>query len=143
MAVRSASAEWQGDLKGGNGTFSGESGEIEGAYSFGSRFAEEGGTNPEELIGAAHASCFSMQFSAMLAAGGTHAGVDPDRGQGPGPQGGRGLRDQEDRPHHDGRVPGIDDAAFQETAQAAKESCPVSMALAAVPEINLTATLES
>ena len=70
MAVRSASAEWQGDLKGGNGTFSGESGEIEGAYSFGSRFAEEGGTNPEELIGAAHASCFSMQFSAMLAAGG-------------------------------------------------------------------------
>ena len=143
MAVRSASAEWQGDLKSGNGTFSGESGEIEGAYSFGSRFAEEGGTNPEELIGAAHASCFSMQFSAMLAAGGhtpesvrTEAKVQVLKD-------GDGFAIKNIDLTTTGRVPGIDDAEFQQTAQAAKETCPVSKLLAAVPEMNLTATLES
>jgi len=143
MAVRSASEEWQGDLKGGNGTFSGESGEIEGAYSFGSRFAEEGGTNPEELIGAAHASCFSMQFSAMLAAGGNTPESIRTEAKVQVLKDGEGFAIKKIDLTTTGRVPGIDDAAFQETAQAAKESCPVSMALAAVPEINLTATLES
>jgi len=70
MAIRTATAEWQGDLPSGSGTFSGESAQIEGDYSF-QRFDDGGGgTNPEELIAAAHAGCFSMQFSAMLAAGG-------------------------------------------------------------------------
>jgi lipoyl-dependent peroxiredoxin len=143
MAVRTAAAEWKGDLEGGNGTFSGESGEIEGAYSFGSRFAEAGGTNPEELIGAAHASCFSMQFGAMLAAGGhtpesirTEARVHVLKE-------GDGFAIKKIDLVATGRVPGVDESEFQKTAQAAKESCPVSMALAAVPEINLSATLES
>ena len=143
MAVRSASAEWQGDLQSGNGTFSGESGEIEGAYSFGSRFAEEGGTNPEELIGAAHAGCFSMQFSALLAAGGNTPESIKTEAKVQVLKDGGGFAIKKIDLTTTGRVPGIDDAAFQETARAAKESCPVSMALAAVPEINLTATLES
>ena len=143
MAIRTAAAEWKGDLEGGNGTFSGESGEIEGAYSFGSRFEEAGGTNPEELIGAAHASCFSMQFGALLAAGGhtpesvqTEAKVQVLKE-------GDGWAIKKIDLVTTGRVPGIDDSEFQRTAQAAKDSCPVSKALAAVPEINLTATLES
>jgi lipoyl-dependent peroxiredoxin len=143
MAIRTAAAEWKGDLEGGNGRFSGESGEIEGAYSFGSRFEEAGGTNPEELIGAAHASCFSMQFGALLANGGhtaesvrTEAKVQVLKESG-------GWTITRIDLVTTGRVPGIDDAEFQRTAQAAKDSCPVSKALAAVPEINLTATLES
>ena len=143
MPVRSANAEWQGDLQSGNGTFSGESGEIEGAYSFGSRFAEEGGTNPEELIGAAHAGCFSMQFSAMLAAGGNTPESIKTEAKVHVLKEGEGFAIKKIDLTTTGRVPGIDDASFQETAQAAKTSCPVSMALAAVPEINLTATLES
>jgi len=143
MPVRSANAEWQGDLKSGNGTFRGESGEIEGAYSFGSRFAEEGGTNPEELIGAAHAGCFSMQFSAMLAAGGNTPESIRTEAKVHVLEEGDGFAIKRIDLAATGRVPGIDDASFQETAQAAKDSCPVSMALAAVPEINLTATLES
>jgi lipoyl-dependent peroxiredoxin len=143
MAVRTAAAEWKGDLEGGNGTFSGESGEIEGAYSFGSRFAEAGGTNPEELIGAAHASCFSMQFGAMLAAGGHTPESIRNEARVHVLKEGDGFAIKKIDLVATGRVPGVDESEFQKTAQAAKESCPVSMALAAVPEINLSATLES
>ena len=66
MAIRTATAEWKGDLPSGNGTFEGKSGALGGAYSFQSRFTDEGGTNPEELIAAAHAGCFSMALSAGL-----------------------------------------------------------------------------
>ena len=143
MAIRTAAAEWKGDLEGGNGRFSGESGEIEGAYSFGSRFEEAGGSNPEELIGAAHASCFSMQFGALLAAGGHKPESVQTEAKVQVLKEGDGWAIKKIDLVATGRVPGIDDAEFQRTAQAAKDSCPVSKALAAVPEINLTATLKS
>jgi lipoyl-dependent peroxiredoxin len=145
MAIRTATAEWKGDLPTGDGTFSGASGEVDGKYSFQSRFQEGGGTNPEELVGAAHASCFSMSLAHILAQGGntpesirTEAKVqvlkDPD---------GEGFKIMKIDLDAVGRVPGIDATAFEQAAQTAKAGCPLSKALAAVPEINLSTTLES
>jgi lipoyl-dependent peroxiredoxin len=143
MAVRTAKAEWQGDLQTGKGTFAGESGAVEGSYSFASRFGDSGGTNPEELVAAAHASCFSMAFSLILSEGGhvpesirTEAKVQILKE-------GEGFAIKKIDLETVGRVPGADDATFQQAAQAAKENCPISLALAAVPEINLQARLES
>ena len=102
MAIRTATAEWKGDLTGGNGEISGESGHLDGNYSFKSRFPEdtEGGTNPEELIAAAQAACYSMQLSAMLAEGGnTPESVSTDAKVQILKQG-DGLRDHEDRARH-------------------------------------------
>ena len=138
-----AEAEWQGDLKSGSGTFSAGDGGIKGDFSFKSRFEDGPGANPEQLIGAAHASCFSMALSAALGEAGhpvdsvrTNATVT--------------LRIVDDAPTITkielvtvGKVPGIDQAAFQEAADGAKAGCPVSKALAGVPEITLSATLES
>ena len=136
------SAEWKGDLRSGRGTFTaGDS--ITGEYSFKSRFEDGPGANPEQLIGAAHASCFSMALSNMLA----EAGNPPDSVQTDAVV---TLRMVDGAPLITkielttvGRVPGLDDAAFQEHAAAAKAGCPLSKALAAVPEITLSATLES
>ena len=143
MATRSATAEWKGDLPNGAGTFSAESGEVGGDYSFESRFGQGGASNPEELIAAAHASCFSMALSLILSEGGnepesinTEAKVDIDRE-------GEGFAFKKIALSTVGRVPGIDDAGFQQAAAAAKDNCPVSKALAAVPEISLDARLES
>jgi osmotically inducible protein OsmC len=137
-----AAAEWQGDLKSGKGTFTaGDT--ISGDYSFRSRFEDGPGANPEQLIGAAHASCFSMALSAALAEAGTpptsiktNAVVT--------------LRLVEGAPTITkielttvGVVPGIDEATFQQQATAAKRDCPVSRALASVPEITLEASLAS
>jgi osmotically inducible protein OsmC len=143
MAIRSANAEWKGDLRSGTGSFSGASGQLGGAYSFESRFTDSGGTNPEELVAAAQASCYSMQLAHMLAQGGTT------------PDSVRTDAKVQILKQDDGfaitkidlltvaRVPGIDDAAFQETAKAAKEACLISQALGAIPEHNLEARLES
>lgn len=136
------SAEWKGDLKSGNGTFTaGDS--ISGEYSFKSRFEDGPGANPEQLIAAAHASCFSMALSAALAEGGTP--VDSVRTEATVT-----LRIVDDAPTITkialttvGRVPGVDAAAFEQAAQGAKANCPVSKALAGVGEITLEATLES
>ena len=136
------SAKWQGDLKGGSGTFlAGES--ITGNYSFKSRFEDGDGANPEQLIGAAHAACFSMALSNMLA----EAGSPPDSVE---TEAVVTLRIVDGAPTITkivlttvGQVPGIDDAAFQEHAKAAKEGCPVSKALAGVDEIMLEASLQS
>jgi lipoyl-dependent peroxiredoxin len=143
MAIRTATAEWQGDLPSGNGTFSGESGQLDGNYSFQSRFQDGGGSNPEELVAAAHASCFSMALSLILSQGGhvpesvrTEAKVQILKE-------GEGFTITKIELATVGRVPGIDDAGFQQAAQAAKENCPISKALAAVREINLDARLES
>ena len=143
MAIRTASAEWQGDLPSGKGTFSGESGQVSGEYSSSSRFGDSGGTNPEELIAAAHASCFSMALSLVLSEGGhvpdsikTDAKVQLLKD-------GDGFAIKKITLVTVGRVPGIDDAAFQEAAKGAKAGCPISKALAAVPEINLEARLEN
>ena len=136
------SAKWQGDLKGGSGTFlAGES--ITGNYSFKSRFEDGDGANPEQLIGAAHAACFSMALSNMLA----EAGSPPDSVE---TEAVVTLRIVDGAPTITkivlttvGQVPGLDDAAFREHAEAAKEGCPVSKALAGVDEIMLEASLKS
>ena len=137
MAVRKASAVWTGTLKEGAGTMKLGSGAFEGNYSFASRFEEGPGTNPEELIGAAHAGCFSMFLAALL----TEAGHPPTRidttakvhlRQGPTIT----LIELESQ----AEVPGIDDATLQDLAAQAKENCPVSKALAG-PEIKLTISL--
>ena len=143
MAVRTATAEWKGDFEGGSGSFNSESGEIAGAYSALSRFGESGGTNPEELVAAAHASCFSMALALALGEGGhppesvrTEAKVQILKE-------GEGFAIKKIDLATVARVPGIDDAGFQQAAEAAKQGCPISLALAAVPEINLDARLES
>lgn len=134
------SAEWKGDLKGGSGTFAaGDS--INGEYSFKSRFEDGPGANPEQLIAAAHAACFSMALSAGLAEAGTPVeSVKTDATV--------TLRFVDGAPtitvialHTVGSVPGIDEAAFKAAAQGAKEGCPVSRALAGVGEITLEASL--
>ena len=135
-------AEWKGDLRSGSGTFTaGDT--ISGQYSFKSRFEDGPGANPEQLIAAAHASCFSMALSNMLAEAGTP--VESIRTDATVT-----LRLVDGAPTITridlvvvGRVPGIDAPAFEQQAVAAKEGCPVSRALAGVPEISLTATLES
>lgn len=141
MAVRQSEAEWKGALKDGTGRMRLGSGVFEGAYSFSSRFENGSGTNPEELIGAAHAGCFSMALSAGLGRAGftptrihtvatVHLGTTTD-----GP-----TITQIDLVV-DAEVPGIDAAAFQAQAEAAKKTCLVSRALAGVPAITLKATL--
>ncbi|MBN9559869.1 MAG: OsmC family protein [Alphaproteobacteria bacterium] len=137
MAIRTSEAEWQGDLKGGRGTMKLGSGAFEGQFSFSSRMEEGAGTNPEELIAAAHAGCFSMALSAGLAA----AGHPPSRIHTTaqvhfGPAAGGFAISRIDL-QTEGSVPGIDAAAFQKAAEGAKENCPVSKALKAV-EITLT-----
>jgi lipoyl-dependent peroxiredoxin len=141
MAVRSANAVWEGGLKDGQGTMALGSGAYEGRYSFGSRFEEDPGSNPEELLGAALAGCFSMALAGALG----RAGFSPERIATAAkvhieklPAGGFGVTKIE--LDSEARVPGIDDAAFQEQARQTKETCPVSRALAAV-EIALAARL--
>ena len=134
------SAEWKGDVPTGSGTFTaGDT--ISGGYTFKSRFEDGPGSNPEQLIAAAHAACFSMALSNILAQAGsppesvrTDATVTLRPVDGPPPS----PRSPWSR---SGTVPGIDEAAFKEHAAAAKAGCPVSRALAGVPEITLEASL--
>jgi lipoyl-dependent peroxiredoxin len=141
MAVRQANAEWKGSLKGGAGEMALGSGSYKGAYSFMSRFEDGAGTNPEELIAAAHAGCFSMALAAGLERAGhpptsirTNAKVHLSMAEG-GPTISKIDLDVE------GTVPGIDQAAFQQQAETAKNNCPVSRALGGVKEITLNARL--
>ena len=143
MAIRTATAEWKGDLPSGNGTFEGASGQLGGAYSFQSRFTDEGGTNPEELIAAAQAACYSMQLSHMLAQAGTTAESVNTEAKVQILKVGDGCGITKIELHTVGRVPGIDEATFESTAQAAKQECLISKALGAVPEITVHAKLES
>ena len=140
MAVRTASAEWVGGLQDGSGKMALGSGAFEGQFSYKSRFEEGPGTNPEELIGAAHAGCFSMAFANTLAT----AGHDPQRVEttaqvhlDPGDDGPAITRIELEA---EAEVPGIDEEEFQQHAQTAKENCPVSKALAGV-DISLDARL--
>lgn len=141
MPARRANAVWSGNLKEGSGDFRVGSGSFGGSYTFATRFEEAPGTNPEELIGSAHAACFSMFLAALLGKGGfaprsiaTEAVVH--------------LGTVEGAPtitkielHCVGDVPGIDAEAFAAQAAAAKQGCPVSKALASVAEIALDARL--
>jgi osmotically inducible protein OsmC len=143
MATRNGSAEWKGNLADGSGTVTVGDGVFTGAFTFKSRFEEGEGTNPEELLAAAHAACFSMALGNILSQQGnvpesirTTARVQ--------------LRRIDDKPtiaevrlETEGRVPGIDEAAFRAAAEQAKEGCVVSRALAGVPEMSVSATLVS
>ena len=140
MLTRKAKGVWEGDLVRGKGTMKFGSGAFEGPYSFLSRFKDGSGTNPEELIAAAHAGCFSMALSNMLAEAGftptrvkTKALVRMDNVDG-------GFKIVRIDLVTEAEVPGLDEATFMATAQAAKTGCPVSQALAAVP-VTLDATL--
>jgi lipoyl-dependent peroxiredoxin len=141
MAANGA-AEWQGDLRNGKGTFTAGDG-ISGDYSFRSRFEDGPGANPEQLIAAAHAACFSMALSAGLGEAGTPpTSIKTDAVVSLGPvDGAPTIAKIELRTV--GVVPGIDEATFQQHAAEAKKGCPVSRALASVPEITLEATLAS
>jgi osmotically inducible protein OsmC len=145
MPKRKANAKWTGTIKEGSGTVALGSGAFEGPYSFKSRFEEgdQPGTNPEELIGAAHAGCFAMALSGIL----TEAGTPPDSLEVEAVvevrASGGDISIPTIRLTLEGKVPGIDEAAFQEAANAAKEGCPVSKALAGVGEITLDAKLTS
>lgn len=142
MPTRNASATWEGTLQGGSGSFEGQSGAIRGSYSFGSRFGESGGTNPEELLAAAEAACFSMALSVGL----EKAGATPERVHTDAActieKVGEGFKITSIRLESRVRAGGIDAAKFQEVAEATKAGCPVSQALAGTT-IELDAQLES
>jgi osmotically inducible protein OsmC len=140
MPARTATARWQGGLRDGNGTMRLGSGAFEGQYSFSSRFEEGTGTNPEELIGAAHAGCFSMALSAGLeGAGYPPTSVETTAKVHLVPADG-GFRISRIDLTTAADVPGIEPSAFQEAAETAKANCPVSKALAGV-DIQLEASL--
>jgi osmotically inducible protein OsmC len=145
MATRTATTKWQGDLQAGSGNVTlDSSGAGEFPVTFASRTEDpQGRTSPEELIAAAHSSCFSMALSAALTRAGTppesldvKADVTLGRDE-------AGLVITEIALTVEGTVPGADDASFQQAAEATKTGCPVSRALASVPSITLKATLRS
>jgi osmotically inducible protein OsmC len=141
MTARNGSADWHGDVKNGLGNLTVGKGVFQGAYSYGTRFGEDPGTNPEQLIAAAQAACFTMALSALLSAAGharqslrTNALVH--------------MRNIAGAPtlsrldtETEGNVPGVDAQEFQQYAEQAKVNCPVARALAGIPEIVLTVRL--
>jgi len=140
MPTRKATATWKGGLKSGSGNYSGETG-IEGGYTAGSRFSEDPGSNPEELLAAAHASCFSMAFAAELEKAGyaptridTEAACTVERD-------GERFSITTMRLSTRASVPDLEEARLQEIAAGAKQGCPVSRALAGV-QIEVVAHLE-
>ena len=142
MAIRQANAEWQGSLKEGSGEMALGSGSYKGPYSFVSRFENGTGTNPEELIGAAHAGCFSMALAAALG----RAGITPKSIRttakvhlGTSDAGPTITRIDLET---EGEVPGIDQATFQQHAEGARQGCVVSRALGGVKDITLNAKLK-
>ncbi len=142
MPIRTAEAEWKGNLMEGSGEMKLGTGAYEGPFSFKSRMENGPGTNPEELIAAAHAGCFSMAFSAQLASAGhppkrvhTKAAVKFEKTD-------SGFAITSIHLDSEGEVPGITETKFQELAEAAKKGCPVSKALAGT-NISLTAKLVS
>jgi len=137
MTVRTANAVWEGTLKEGKGVMKMQSGAYEGPYTWASRFSDGKGTNPEELIGAAHAGCFSMFLSALLTSNDTppvriETSASVHLGEGPTITNIDLVCQAE--------VPDISEEKFQEIARSAKEKCPVSKVLAAA-EISLKASL--
>lgn len=139
MAVSTSSATWQGTLKEGAGTMKVGAGHYEGPFTFASRFESSGkGTNPEELIGAAHAGCYSMFLSALI----TNNGLTPTRVHTTATVHlGAGPAISKIELNCEAQVPGLDAAKFDELAAQAKANCPVSKALAGVGEIVLNAKL--
>jgi lipoyl-dependent peroxiredoxin len=141
MAVRGASAVWNGSLKEGSGSMRLGSGAFEGPFSFVSRFESGPGTNPEELIGAAHAGCFSMALAAGLGrAGHSPKSIRTNAKVHLGTSDAGPTITQIDL-EVEGEVPGIDAATFEQHAEGAKKNCVVSHALAGVKTVTVKATL--
>ena len=141
MPTRKASASWAGGLKGGTGSFRGESGSVGGAYSFGTRFENAKGSNPEELLAAAEAACFSMALSGALEREGkppkkveTEAACTIEKV-------GEGFKITTMKLVVRAEVPGVDAATFQRIAEATKTGCPVSTALKGNVDLQLDAKL--
>jgi osmotically inducible protein OsmC len=141
MPTSTANAVWEGGLKKGSGKFTAQSGAFQGNYSFGTRFEGEKGTNPEELIAAAHAACLSM----ALAAGLEQAGTPPTRiattAKCTVEKVGEGFQITRMKLEVRGQVPGIDAATFAKAAEAARDGCPVSIALKGNVQLELDARL--
>lgn len=141
MPVRTAAATWTGTIGAGEGTVALGSGAFEGTYSVGTRFQDEPGTNPEELIAAGHAGCFAMALSSAL----TGEGYEPERIDATADVTVEKVDDDWTITAIDlsveAAVPDIDDETFQQFAEGAKANCPVSRALASVETVTLTATL--
>lgn len=142
MPTRRSRARWEGGLKGGKGTFTGESGAIGGQYNFSSRFEEGVGSNPEELLAAAEAACYSMALSGSLEKNGTPpASIDTEAActVSPDPAGGFSIKTI--ALDVNAVVPGIDDAKFQEIVQSTLQGCPVSKTLHGNVELSVKAKL--
>lgn len=142
MPTRVATAVWTGGLKGGSGNFRGQTG-LAASYSFGSRFADEVGSNPEELLAAAEAACFSMALSGGLEREGFPPTSVETKASCTIEKVGEGFKITRMDLATTAVVPNIDDAKFQAIAQATKEACPVSTAIKGNVQINLQATLQS
>jgi osmotically inducible protein OsmC len=140
--ARTAAVKWQGDVAKGHGTITTGSGKVSADYSFGTRFTSEPGTNPEELLAASHAACFTMALSASL----TRAGHPPHSIDTTAKvhlqKSGAGFDIPRIELTTNATVPGITDNEFQQLANQSKESCPISKALHAVP-MTLIATLHT
>src|ERR1041384_1235283 len=141
MPIHSASARWGGNLVEGSGTMKTGKGGFQGNYSFKSRFEEGEGTNPEELIGAAHAGCFSMAFSKGLADAGFTPTSAETTAKGHLAKGDAGFGVSRLDLETVGAVPGLDEGTFQKIAEGAKENCPISKLLSPGAQITLNASL--
>ena len=141
MPTRKANATWEGGLQNGKGSFEGESGVIQGSYSFGSRFGDTGGTNPEELLAAAEAACYSMALSHGLASAGTPATRVETQAACTVAQVPEGVKITTMHLVVRAQVPGADAATFAQPAEDTKKACPVSTALANNVHITLDAQL--
>lgn len=145
MIEKKASVHWEGAGKNGRGQVSTETGALQGyPYGVASRFGDDRkGTNPEEIIGAAHAACFTMFFAVVCEKAGLTPGAIDTTATVRLAKEGEGYKIDRIALVMDAAVPGIDNAKFQELADISKKNCPVSKALAAVPEITLEARLRS
>ena len=142
MPTSSASAVWEGVLRSGRGHFKAGSGAFEGDYSFATRFENAKGTNPEELIAAAHAACLSMALSAGLEKNGTPPTRISTKAACTVEKVGDGFKITRMRLEVRGKVAGLDQAKFAQAAEAAKKGCPVSTALQGNVQLELDARLE-
>ncbi len=141
MPTRNASATWEGGLQKGKGSFKGESGVIAGSYSFGTRFGEEKGTNPEELLAAAEAACFSMALSLGLEKNGTPPTRVETKAACTVEKVGEGFSITKIKLDVRAQVPGIDEAKFRQIAEGTKTGCPVSKAFANNVKLEMDAKL--
>ena len=141
MPTSNATATWDGGIKSGKGRFKGQSGAIDAPYSFGTRFEGQPGTNPEELLAAAQAACFSMALSGNLERAGTPATHIETKAACTVEKSGDGFRITTMKMVVRATVPGADAAAFQKAAEATKDGCPVSLVMKGNLKLEMDAAL--